>query len=244
MREEHETVPRQDDFGRSRSRRTPRPDDDWSNWMIFHGSGPLNLASLTPDQIDIADITQGLGGTNRFAGQTRSAVSVLWHSLMVAAVCENRTREIVLEALMHDAAEAYVGDWIAPLQSAHGPQLTRIRSRIQTACFQAAGLPKTTDKLHPDVKTADSLMLRYEIQAPWGYGRTVTWHDAPIAAERQRVDSVMGTYGPPTAEATALGALRRTFTQLVGELSPESAPIRTSIAEAIRAGGRKSRESR
>ena len=222
---------RPDDPAWSRSGRTPGVDDDWSNWMVFHRSGPLNLAELTPAQIDIADITQGLGATNRFAGQTRSPITVLWHSLMVGALCRTHPKEILLEALMHDAAEAYVGDWIRPLQRAAGPDLRQIRSRIQGVCFQAVGLAKTTDDLHEAVQEADETMLRYEIQAPWGYGRTVTWHEAPTAAERRRVADCIRTHRCP--DPAWVPSQRRTFTQLVADLAPESAPIRRSIAAAL-----------
>ena len=55
--------------------------------MIFQYSGPLELERITAADVDIRDIAHGLGEINRFVGQTRTPISVLWHSMMVAQLC-------------------------------------------------------------------------------------------------------------------------------------------------------------
>ncbi len=105
---------------------------------MFQHAGALHPGRLTADQIDIEDIVHGLGAIKRFNGQTRVPLPVLWHSLMVWALCRETTRQEQIEALFHDAAEAYVGDWIRPLKSVLGEELKSLRSRIQETCFAAA----------------------------------------------------------------------------------------------------------
>lgn len=65
------------------------------------------------DHVAIEDIAHGLAYQCRFNGQTRQFYSVAQHSLMVAALVPTDLR---LAALLHDAAEAYLGDMVKPLK--------------------------------------------------------------------------------------------------------------------------------
>ena len=65
------------------------------------------------DQVDIEDIAHGLAYQCRFNGQTRYFYSVAQHSLIVAGLVPKR---LYLAALLHDAAEAYMGDMVKPLK--------------------------------------------------------------------------------------------------------------------------------
>ena len=88
---------------------------------------------------------------------------------MVAELCRKHGDKAVAEGLFHDAAEAYVGDWIGPLTTVMGPRLTGLRARIEYLCLTAAGLKDRTGAwLSPTARKADELMLRYELNAPWG----------------------------------------------------------------------------
>src|SRR3954452_7535501 len=70
------------------------------------------------DQIDIGDITRALANTCRFGGHCRSFYSVAQHSVIVSELVEQRggDPEDVFAALMHDAAEAYLGDMPHPVK--------------------------------------------------------------------------------------------------------------------------------
>jgi len=112
-------------------RPTPLPGDDREGWMMFRYGGPLQLLELTATQVDIRDIVHGLGQINRFNGQSARPIPVLWHSLMVMQLCAAEDRATRLEALFHDAAETYVGDWIRPLRSVMGDRLVRLRETVR-----------------------------------------------------------------------------------------------------------------
>lgn len=65
------------------------------------------------DHVAIEDIAHGLAYQCRFNGQTQEFYSVAQHSLIVASLVPTDLR---LAALLHDAAEAYLGDMVKPLK--------------------------------------------------------------------------------------------------------------------------------
>lgn len=66
------------------------------------------------EDISIMDIAHALANTCRYGGQCRFYYSVAVHSLMVAEQVTSESHK--LAALMHDAAEAYVGDMPKPFK--------------------------------------------------------------------------------------------------------------------------------
>lgn len=63
--------------------------------------------------IRIEDIAHQLALTNRYGGATKVPYSVAQHSVLVAGFVPPESR---LAALLHDAAEAYLGDVPAPIR--------------------------------------------------------------------------------------------------------------------------------
>jgi len=78
------------------------------------------------DDVAIEDIAHGLAYQCRFNGQTREFYSVAQHSLMVMQLVPPPLR---LAALLHDAAEAYLGDMVKPLKNLF-PEFSAIESRV------------------------------------------------------------------------------------------------------------------
>ena len=83
------------------------------------------------------------------------------------------------------------------------------------------------------VRTADHLMLRYEIQAKWGYDRTVSWHRGPNDLERQRVEKAIQECGKPSRDPRRIDAWVERFLWLANELVPAGAPLHRSIHETL-----------
>ena len=65
------------------------------------------------DRVEIEDIAHGLAYQCRFNGQTKVFYSVAQHSILVADLVPPPLK---LAALLHDAAEAYLGDMVKPLK--------------------------------------------------------------------------------------------------------------------------------
>ena len=73
----------------------------------------IDFTDPDPEQIHILDIATGLARAPRFAGHTDVAWTVAAHSLFVSDHCPP---ELQFEGLLHDAAEAYMGDVPTPLK--------------------------------------------------------------------------------------------------------------------------------
>lgn len=83
----------------------------------------IDFLNPDPAQFSLEDIQSGLASEQRFAGQIERSYSVLQHSLLVAHLVPPECR---LQALMHDAPEAFVRDLPSPLKLK-----MRMRARAQ-----------------------------------------------------------------------------------------------------------------
>jgi uncharacterized protein len=102
----------------------------------------------------IEDIAQGLANICRYSGQCNEFYSVAEHSLLVSEVAAG----FEFEALLHDAAEAFIGDITRPLKQML-PEYRRIESEVETEIFRRFGI---SSPLPIDVKRADLRVLAAE----------------------------------------------------------------------------------
>jgi hypothetical protein len=96
----------------------------------------------------------------RFNGHTTSNWSVLDHSLAVASLV---TPEYKLQALLHDATEAYICDIPSPLKALLGEGYKSIESRLAKAIGIHFGVELVD--LPMAIKRADAIMLMTEHDA-------------------------------------------------------------------------------
>jgi hypothetical protein len=85
----------------------------------FSGVG-FDLLSPKPGDVRLKDIAHSLAHLNRFVGHTGKGYSVAEHSLWVWLVVSLEHPDdyaLQLEALLHDAQEAYIGDLSGPLKT-------------------------------------------------------------------------------------------------------------------------------
>ncbi len=85
-------------------------------------SGVLfDLLNPDPDSIFISDIAHSLARLVRFNGHAKSEYSVAQHCLLCSEEFDEvKEPGLCLEALMHDAHEAYTGDITTPMAQALG----------------------------------------------------------------------------------------------------------------------------
>jgi len=103
----------------------------------------FNLLEPTVDMVDIEDIAKGLAYKPHFGGMSPRFFSVAEHSLLVRYLLIKNTVHvspgIELAALLHDAAEAYIGNMLKPLK-VHLPYYCEVEDRILKVIFERFGL--------------------------------------------------------------------------------------------------------
>ena len=113
--------------------------------IITHSGKYFDLANPDPAMVDIEDIAYALGQLRRFTGHANYTIAE--HSLWVSYVVPP---QYALEGLMHDAAEAYVGDISAPLKGLV-PGFKAVEQRIERAVADRFKLQILDD---PEIKRA------------------------------------------------------------------------------------------
>lgn len=133
----------------------------------------VDLVWPSPATIAIEDIALSLSRLPRWTGQTRRVWTVAEHSFLVSSLVPP---QLALQALLHDAAEAYTGDIPTPLKRLLGADMATIESRLLGAIWQACGLqhhvieetkvgdPVTTWRpiMDPRICDADAIGLELE----------------------------------------------------------------------------------
>jgi len=102
---------------------------DWMTTATGRKVWPLDLR---PDEVDLEDIAIALSNLCRFGGRCRQFYSVAQHSLWVADQVKELRPELELCALLHDAAEAYVGDVVSPIKPWLGVYDNNPRGRLRS----------------------------------------------------------------------------------------------------------------
>eukprot|EP00913_Durusdinium_trenchii_P028455 g26683.t1 len=192
-----------------------RPMEPRMSWVQTHKRKWFDLLDPRPDQVDIEDIAHALARLCRFNGHTNGFYSVAQHSVLCSQIVDPL---YAFDALMHDAAEAYVGDLVSPVKRLlddHGGHAFRdCEDRI---CRVIAYVFGNEYPVHPRVHEADATMLATEVQYHLGgpirrtgtsgatdaagYAHTWTQHmpdPIPLA------ESDIAGWGPLDAEAAFL----------------------------------------
>jgi hypothetical protein len=119
----------------------------------------VHFLAPSPDEIDIDDIAHSLSYQCRFLGHTDGFYSVAQHSVLVSELVPEGD---ALWGLLHDTAEAYLGDLPAPIKREPGMCAYRAtEDRLLEAVALRFGLPPKVPK---SVRQADRVVLATEFR--------------------------------------------------------------------------------
>jgi 5'-deoxynucleotidase YfbR-like HD superfamily hydrolase len=126
---------------------------DWQTTASGKTVWPLDPR---PEDIEIGDIAHHLARLNRWGGAIRSTYSVAEHSVLLSVHFSSRgKRSLARWALLHDAAEAYLGDIPRPLKPFF-TDYARFERGLERVIWDKFGL---RGPLPPEVKAADTAIL-------------------------------------------------------------------------------------
>jgi len=144
----------------------PAPTTAETGGIFTYTGRHISPLRLRTEDVCIEDIAHGLALMNRFVGQTPRPISVAQHSVYVSRLCESHGPRVALQALLHDASEAYLGDmskWVKGMPEMEG--FRKAEAQAQMTIYESFGLSCLE---HESIEEADRLMVRYEAYASWG----------------------------------------------------------------------------
>lgn len=130
--------------------------------IMLRSGSQFDFLDPWSSEFTIDDIAHGLSLICRYAGQCDRFYSVAEHSLLVS----DTVPRFAYAALMHDAAEAFIGDVTRPLKQLL-PAYKEIERNVESAIFQRFAVPHP---LPEAVKEADLRVLAAEQNQIMPYG--------------------------------------------------------------------------
>ncbi|MCA6108971.1 hypothetical protein [Bradyrhizobium cenepequi] len=122
--------------------------------IMLRSGAWFDFCAPEDSQFTIEDIAHGLANICRYSGQCADFYSVAEHSILVSEIAVG----FELEALLHDAAEAFLGDITRPLKQML-PEYKRIEADVERAILKRFGV---IGSVPPEVKQADLRVLAAE----------------------------------------------------------------------------------
>ena len=168
------------------------------DWIQTYSGIRFDPLKPDPKLVEVVDIAHSLSLQCRYNGHTHQHYSVAEHSVLVADAILRDTGETgpALRGLLHDAAEAYIGDVVRPLKQ-HLPFFTHVEDKLLEAIGTRLYVPLLRNT-PPVVKDADLRILLDERTAL--LEETADWVDWGIPAGTEPLGVRVEGWAPRRAE--------------------------------------------
>jgi len=143
--------------------------------MLTFSGRTVDLERPDLSRFEIEDIARPLAYQCRFVGNTTSFYSVAQHCVLASRLAPDG---YAYDALMHDAEEAFTGDWPTPWKVRIGRAAIEAVAPVKRALAQRFGLRYPLPR---EVKVADQRALATELRDLCAPHR-VDWKDLPPPA--------------------------------------------------------------
>lgn len=146
------------------------PASSWSrgSWLQTYSGLQFYPMDPDPNAVELHDIARSLSMQCRYNGHVKEFYSVAEHCVLVSQLVP---AEDALWGLLHDAAEAYVGDMIRPLKN-HMPAYHEAENTVMVAIAERFGLkgdmPDSVKEADNRILLDEKIRLMVTEPAPWG----------------------------------------------------------------------------
>lgn len=161
-------------------------------WLQTYTGGQFFPLDPRAEEVRVQDIAHALANLCRFGGHCTHFYSVAQHSVIVSRLVPVRH---ALQALLHDAAEAYLVDVPRPLKL-ELPEYRVIEKRVQAVIYERFGLPAVED---PCIKQADDRALAQEhrdlmMRSAYDWSRLADERPLPMAIQALPAEVARGMF--------------------------------------------------
>lgn len=133
------------------------------HWIETYTGKYFDLVNPSPDDVDVVDIAHSLSMQCRYNGHCRKFYSVAQHSVMVAKLMPKvPERSLGIYGLLHDAAEAYIGDIPSPVKALIS-DIREVEERILNVIYAKFNLDIAMSRM-PEIKHADRIAMTIEVK--------------------------------------------------------------------------------
>lgn len=141
-------------------------------WKRMSSGKYVDLNNLTEEMIDLGDINMSLNHIYRFTGhhKNRAPLTVAQHSklcLMLAKTMHPDDNDLHKAVLVHDFAEAYIGDVATPVKRAMGDRWYDFAKPLEAVVEKAVLGYNIDQDMHDAVKIFDLMALDIERRSMW-----------------------------------------------------------------------------
>jgi uncharacterized protein len=173
--------------------------------LLTYSGGYFYPLSAGPEEIKLIDIAHALSNQCRFGGAVEHFYSVAQHAVVCSWIAEERghSQDLVFEALMHDASEAYLVDMPRPAKMLL-PQYYDLEAKIMGVLGETYGF---NSEMSSEVKAIDNVVLHMEAR-DFGLKFNMNWGNDS--------DPLPGFRIIPTSPAYARDLFIRRFCELTG----------------------------
>lgn len=158
------------------------------DWMMCHSGRRVYPFDVRSEDVDILDIAHSLGMQCRYNGHVDRFYSVAEHCVHIADALMRDTGSpiIALRGLLHDAGEAYTGDFIRPVKNSLkevGKPLKLAEDKNSKTIYEHFGLDDTWTDDEAFVKAYDCRIVADEKAALFGDNKPWDWDYEPLGVQ-------------------------------------------------------------
>ena len=153
----------------------------------------VDLKNVTKDMVNIGDIAHALAYINRFNGHTQYPYSVLAHSMCASVLMPEGKK---MEGLLHDAAEAYIGDITTPVKELF-PEVCTYEDTLLAVILEEYDINNEANIVNGSYKKSPAMLT---VDRRLGNGEHYVLRPECGGTHDSRVAELMETYRHATPE--------------------------------------------